>query len=141
MKRQLLILIAIIAFATVSTTSSFAQTGRTVKADIKFDFQIGKRIYPAGKYRIELIGDKILRIRSVGGVNKQQLIAAGQSNAGTRQTPKLVFQKYGANYFLTKIFLDTEQWGYSIRPSRRQREAEKNPALASVETLEVDLTK
>ena len=144
MKRQFLILIAIAALATALPTNAFGQTGKTVKANVKFDFQIGERLYPAGEYWIEPISsmsDNVLRIRSVGDVNKNQLILANQSNAGRRQTPRLVFQKYGGNYFLTDIFLDTEQWGYSIRPPRRQREGERNVALASLETIEVRLGK
>ena len=144
MKKQFLILIAIAAFAIVSTTNAFGQTGKTVKADVKFDFQIGERIYPAGEYLVERVSqqsDNILQIRSVGDANKKQIIVAGAANAGKRQTPKLVFQKYGENYFLTGIFLDTEQWGYSIHRLRRQRESEKNLALTSLETIEIPFVK
>jgi hypothetical protein len=142
MKRQFLLLIAIAVFATALTTNASGQTGKTVRANVKFEFQIGDRTYPAGEYRIESISrqsDNVLRIRSASDANKQQMISANLSNVGKRQTPKLVFQRYGEKYFLTKIFLDTDQWGYSIRPSRRQRENEKNLALASLETIEVRL--
>ena len=144
MKRQFLVLIAIAAFATALSTNAFGQTGKTVKANVKFDFQIGERMYPAGEYRIESISrvsDNILVIRSVGHTNSNQIIAASHSIRGKGQTPRLVFQRYGENYRLTKIFLDTDQWGYSIRPSRRQRESEKHLALASLETIEVRLAK
>ena len=139
MKRQFLILIAIAAFTTALTTSAFGQRGKTVRANVKFDFQIGNRVYPAGDYRVESISwqnDNLLQIRSVGDATKHQFFLANYSKAGQRQTPKLVFEKYGQSYFLTEIFLDSEQWGYSIPPSRRQRESEKNLALASLETIE-----
>lgn len=102
-----------------------------MRSNVNFDFQIGDRIYPAGEYQIESISDQsdnILLIRSVRDPNKNQIIFANHSNAGKRQTPKLVFLKYGQSYFLTQIFLDSEKWGYSIPPSRRQRESEKNLA-------------
>ncbi|MGI8838016.1 MAG: hypothetical protein ACR2H4_15455 [Pyrinomonadaceae bacterium] len=144
MKKQFLVLIAIAAFTTVLTTNAFGQAGKTADAHVKFDFQIGGRIYPAGNYRIESMSrqsDNILRIRSLGGANKSQIIVTTLSNAGKGQTPRLVFQKYGETYFLSDIFLDTEQWGYSIRPSRRQRESEKNLALASLKVIEVPLAR
>ena len=144
MKRKFLILIAIAAFTAVLTTNAFGQTGETAKANVKFAFQIGDRTYPAGEYRIgsiNLQSDNILLIRSVDDANKRQIIVANHSIRGTGQTPTLVFQKYGENYFLTKIFLNTEQWGYAIRPSRRQRESGKNLALASPETIAVRLAK
>lgn len=144
MKRQVLVLIALATLATALTTNAFGQAGKSVAANVKFDFQIGDRTFPAGEYRIASLSrqsDNILQIRSAGDTNKKQIILANYSNAGKRQTPKLVFQKYGESYFLTEIFFDSEQWGYSIRPSRRQRESEKNLALASLETIEVRLAK
>ena len=144
MKRRILMLIAVAAFATALSTNAFGQTGNTVKADITFDFRIGERIYPAGEYRIGSISSlsgSLLQISSVRDVNKTQFLIANHSDAGKRQTPKLVFQKYGGNYFLTKIVLDSGGWGYSSRPSRRQREGEKNLALASLETIEVSLAR
>jgi hypothetical protein len=128
MKRQFLLLLAIAVFATALTTNASAQTTKTLRANVKFDFQIGDRIYPAGEYRIDSISpDRILQIRSVGDANRTQLIFANHSNAGKGQTPKLVFQKTGDRYFLSQIFLNSE-WAYSINPARRQRESEKNLA-------------
>jgi hypothetical protein len=126
MKRQFLLLLAIAVFATALTTNASAQTTKTLRANVKFDFQIGDRIYPAGEYRIDSIStDRILQIRSVGVANRTQLILANHSNAGKGQTPKLVFQKYGERYFLSQILLNSE-WAYSITPARCQRESEKN---------------
>ena len=125
MKRQFLILIEIAVFATALTTNDSGQTRKTLRANVKFNFQIGDRIYPAGEYRIESIStDNVLLITSIGDANKKQMILAGYSNGSKGQARKLVFQKYGESYFLTQIFFDSGEWGYSIRPSRRQRENE-----------------
>jgi len=131
MKRQFLLLFAISVFATALTTNASGQTRKTARTNVKFDFQIGDRIYPAGEYRIESMSaqsDNILIIRNVSDPNKTQIILANHSILSKRNTPKLVFQKYGESYFLTQIFLDSGHWGYSIHPSRRQRESEKNLA-------------
>lgn len=125
MKRQFLLLIAIAVFATALTTNAYGQTGKELRANVKFQFQIGDRIFPAGEYQIESTSrqnDNILLIRSVGDASKIQIIRANHLIAGKGQSPKLFFQKYGENYFLTQIFLDTDQRGYSIPPSRRHRE-------------------
>jgi hypothetical protein len=90
MKRQFLILIAIAAFATTLTTNALGQTGKIVKANVKFDFHIGERLYPAGEYRIESISSMsqtILQIRSVGDTNNNRFVIANHSNAGKRQAP------------------------------------------------------
>jgi len=71
MKRQFLLLLAIAVFSTALTTNASAQTAKTLRANVKFDFQIGDRIYPAGAYRIELISsDNILLITSASDTNK-----------------------------------------------------------------------
>src|SRR6476619_1128953 len=111
MKKQFLILIAVAAFTVGLATSAFGQTGKSASANVTFNFQIGDRLYPAGKYRIESInrqGDNILRIRSLAGANKNQIILSTLANAGAEQTPRLVFHKYGETYYLSAIFLDTE---------------------------------
>jgi hypothetical protein len=144
MKRQFLILVAIAAFATALTTNAFGQSRKTATANIKFDFQIGERMYPAGEYRIESASrqsDNILVIRSVADASRNELLAGNHSIGDKGQTPRFVFQKYGENYVLTGIFLDTDQWSYAIRRSRRQRENEQNLALASPKTMEARLAK
>lgn len=128
MKRHFLLLVAMVVFATAFTTNVSGQTEKAVRANVKFDFQIGDRVYPSGEYRIESVGrqpDNTLRIISVGDMNKTQFILANHSNAGKTQVPKLVFKKYGENYFLTEIVLESGQWGYSLNPSR-DRHSERN---------------
>ena len=128
MRRQFLLLIAIATFGTAFTANVSGQTAKTVKATVKFDFHIGDRLYPAGEYRIESIGrqpDNILRISSVRTVHKTQFIIASPLNTGKTQAPKLVFEKNGESYFLTKIVLESGQWGYSPLGPRRQRHSEK----------------
>ena len=141
MKRQFLLLFAIAVCAATLTTTASGQN-KTLRTNVKFDFQIGDRTFPAGAYRIESLSrdsNNTLRIRSVGDANKNELFLANHSIGDKGQPPRLVFQKYGENYVLTKIFLDTEEWGYAVRPSRRQRESEQNLALTSRQTIEVRL--
>src|SRR5688500_8530696 len=110
MKRQFLLLIAIAVFATALTTNTSAQTSRIVKTNVKFDFQIGDRIYPAGEYWIESISrqpDNILKIRSVADTKVSRFIVANHSTSGKTQAPKLHSEKYGENYFLTKIVFES----------------------------------
>ena len=145
MKRQFLILIAIAAFATALTTNASGQTRKTARTNVEFTFQIGDRIYPAGQYQIESISDQsnnLLRITNVSNAKKTQVILANHSQLATRtQTPKLVFLKDGERCFLTQMFLESGESGYSITPSRRQRESEKDPASRIARKTEVRLPK
>jgi hypothetical protein len=53
----------------------------------------------------------------------------------------LVFLKDGERCFLTQIFLESGKWGYSITPSRRQRDSEKHLASRITRKTEVGLAK
>jgi hypothetical protein len=145
MKRQFLLLFAIAAFATALTANASGQTRKTTRTNVEFDFQIGDRIYPAGQYQIESISDQsnnLLRITNVSNAKKTQVILANHSQLATRtQTPKLVFLKDGERCFLTQMFLESGESGYSITPSRRQRESEKDPASRIARKTEVRLPK
>ena len=137
MKRQFLFLIAMAIFVSALTTNASGQSVKTVRVNVKFDFQIGDRIYPAGEYRVEPIGnqpDNILQIRNVADPDKRQFIVTNHSTSVITQAPKLVFEKYGENHFLTDIVLESGQWGYSIRASRRQRDSEKQLAARILKT-------
>lgn len=128
MKRQFLLLIAIALFATALATNASGQTAKIVRVNVEFDFHIGDHSYPAGEYQIQSISDNLLLIRNVSAANKTQIILAYHSTVRKNETPKLVFLREGQNYFLTQIFLDSGEWGYSITPSRGQRESERNLA-------------
>ena len=130
MKRHFLILFAIAVFVTALATTAFGQTPKTVRVNVKFDFRISDRIYPAGEYRIESISsqaDNVLIIRNVEDSNRTQLILADHLDAAKRRGPRLAFLKDGEVYSLKKIFLDSGLRGYSIRPSR-ERASEKDLA-------------
>ena len=134
MKKQFLILVAIAVFATALTTTASGQSVKTVRVNVNFDFQIGDRTYPAGEYWIESNGrqpDNILQIRSVAETDKTEFLVVNHSTTVKSQAPKLVFEKNGGKYFLRNIVLEPGQWGYSIRPSRRQRESENRRLAAA----------
>jgi hypothetical protein len=83
-----------------------------------------------------------LRITNVSNAKKTQIILARNSQLATRtQTPKLVFLKNGEGCFLTQIFLESGEWGYSITPSRRQRDSEKHLASRITRKTEARLAK
>lgn len=144
MKNHLFWVIAIIVLLNVWTAGEVsAQSSRAAKVTIEFDFQIGDKKYPAGDYIVESVSatsDNLLQIRNANGKTKK-LIVANLSNAGKREEPKLIFQRYGENFFLSKVFLDGTNWGYALRSSRKQRESEKNLASAPTETVEVSISK
>ena len=138
MKKYLLIFIAALIFLNVSGSNEVsAQSVKSLKVEVKFDFHIGDKIYPAGVYRLESVSPGNENILSLSGSEKKsrQLIITNSSYADKRQQPKLVFQQVGEVYYLTDIFMTDGNWGFSVHPSRRQVEKSKN--LASTKFIEI----
>ena len=140
MKKYLVLLASVIIFLNGwSANEVSGQAKKAVNVEVKFDFRVGDKIFPAGIYRFESVSqnsDNMLHLRNVGK-EEQRLIVTNLSYTPTSQQPKLVFRQIGDEYFLTKIFLTDGNWGYSLRPSSGLKEAEKKSVLARTIELPV----
>jgi hypothetical protein len=126
----LLIPMAIIGFAGL--------TGR-VKADIPFNFTVGNKEFKAGTYSVGRLpgartGD-ILIVRSedgdeVGNYNVNPAYGKGESKA------KLVFHRYGSQYFLAQVFDGQGGEGAQFMKSKAEREAAKKRDVITQNTAE-----
>lgn len=114
-----------------------AQSLKATRVEVKFDFRVGDKIYPAGIYTFESVSQSNENILRLGNGQKEnsRLIITNLSYADKAQSPKLVFRQVGEDFYLTKIFLANGNWGFSVRPSRRQAENDKK--LASTKFVEV----
>src|SRR6516225_10570553 len=81
----------------ISVPSIFAQ--ELVRAKVPFDFKVGNTAMPAGSYTISSVSQSAISIS-----NRQEhagvLAVVRSEYANKDQSPKLVFHKYGDQYFL-----------------------------------------
>jgi hypothetical protein len=117
-------LLAIANFAVAGT--SFAQS-RTVQAKVPFDFTVGNKLLPSGTYTIKeqstgLIvvknHDKAIAMMSL--VNPDGNKAAGGG--------KLVFHKYGSQYFLSEILCDSADMNVRVPVSKTEKRVQLQEA-------------
>jgi hypothetical protein len=107
----------------LATASAYAQTG-VVKANVPFNFIVNKIELPAGAYVLEGIGlsDTAMAIQS----RDSQLVTVALPHAcEASQTPaktKLVFHRYGSQYFLAQIWRAGNPRGKELPQSGRERE-------------------
>ena len=114
------VMIAFILVGLAVAVTASAQSVKSVKTEIAFDFRVGDRVFPAGKYLFESVSrtsDNLLRVRNVE-TGESQLLIAGLVNAGKRVSqPKLVFRRSagggGGEHHLAQIFLESGAWGFS----------------------------
>jgi hypothetical protein len=89
----------LITLASVATTGANAQEP-TLKANIPFDFTVGNTSMPAGEYTITSPFEEVLLLRSGG---HSASIVTSKDYAESESGSKLVFDRYGNQYFLHEV--------------------------------------
>jgi len=133
MKRQAVSLVSLLSLLLVAG-SAIAQTIH-VRGDIPFNFVVGSKTYPAGTYEIGSIdstNSKTLLLKTRDGSASAMI----NSNAAESLTPanktKLVFNRYGNQYFLSQIWVNGETRGHQLPKSNREKEVAKDMARNSM---------
>ncbi|MEW6206774.1 MAG: hypothetical protein AB1631_00300 [Acidobacteriota bacterium] len=121
MKKRIILAMAFMSFVAAVSLSAFAQA-RGLTADIPFNFTVKERALPAGHYTIEavrLAGSDALRIISADGrISATVLVRAESRESG--QEPRLVFNRYGDQYFLAEVFGFERRTAHQLARSKRE---------------------
>ena len=134
MKKQLYMVVTIIALLTVAGLSSAkAQTQASVqlKANIPFAFSVGNKTLPAGEYTVRCTNPnsdmKVLQLRSSDGM-ESALIRTSSVIGESQDNAKLVFNRYGEQYFFAQVWLPSETIGMQAPKSRTEKQMERELA-------------
>ena len=133
-------LIAVILAAAPSSLVSQAQfADESVVVNVPFAFGDGSKNFAAGRYSIAMNEQKILAIRSDS--NSGFVMAWLEQDSHPAETSKVVFRKYGDQYFLSEIWIAGESSHTYRMPSKQEkREMAANKAAPTdvvVAALEV----
>jgi len=131
MKRQVINLVSLLTLLLVAG-SAIAQTVH-VSADIPFSFVVGSKTYPAGAYSIATMSDrdsKVLLLRAADGNASMAIFSNAAENLTPADKTKLVFNRYGNQYFLSQVWLSGEARGHQLLKSNREKEVSKAMALS-----------
>jgi hypothetical protein len=118
-------LLAIANFALAGT--SFAQSNG-VQAKVPFAFTVGNKSLPAGTYTIRSATPQSIIIRNHDHPGEVALSLANQAGDRSPSGGKLLFQKYGGQYFLSEILCDSADMNLRIPPSNREKRAQLQQA-------------
>ena len=117
------------------TVSAQAQTAgaQVAVANIPFSFNVGNKNLPAGKYKITVLNPssdrKVLQIRSTNG-KASAMIQTNSVIGNTSNDAKLVFQRYGDQYFFAQAQMAGEPTSFEAIKSSAQRAQIKAIAAA-----------
>ncbi len=141
MKKQAL---AILAMASLSlmlaVVPAYADPDSEVRADIPFDFIVGNNTYPAGSYAVQYIDPQGVFLIQIGE-DGSRLIVLWRNTVPAKSIhdnlPKLVFNRYGDQYFLTQVWAGGESNGREFRQLATERELAKEHLAGAVSVPEV----
>ena len=131
MKKQLF---AVLLGLLLTTASAYAQT-IDVRADVPFKFVVAGRAMPKGEYTIRTL-DSIDHALSIRGEGQKPSIFLANSCVSLKSVQtKLVFNRYGDQYFLSEIWTEGTDAGYQLARSRRELEMARNDMVERLVVL------
>jgi hypothetical protein len=126
-KSGLFILLATLG-AALTVVPAHAQVGIRESVSIPFDFSVGSTQLKAGMYTIKEVQPGTLAISSVDGQQHDFALTFRGDSANLSRQPHLVFNRYGSQTFLEKVFLSSENDYERLVPGKREKELSKRQA-------------
>lgn len=112
----------------VTAVSVCAQSERRKVTTIPFSFIVGQKTLPAGEYRLEpnrKDSHNVWLIQSRDGGTSALFTTMPVRSSETQEKTKLIFHKYGDQYFLSQIWTPGSQSGRELLMPRLERELAK----------------
>ena len=121
--------------------SALGQSDRQTIIHIPFNFSVGEKTFPAGKYVIERTwktSDSVWVIKRKDNVGKAMLLTRPVRANETQQETRLVFHQYGDLYFLTAFWTAGDQAGREVQMSDREKALDKTIAEKRQDHILID---
>ena len=130
MKRNFLIAAALALFG---ITAASAQTV-DVKASVPFSFTVNRATLPAGEYSLKSMDEQgtALAIRNLNSRTPNLVLSNSCRSAKSASQTKLLFHRYGNNYFLSQIWIEGSHAGRELPPSAQEKEEAKDFSMQQV---------
>jgi hypothetical protein len=115
------------AVSLMAPAGAFAQSRQ--QATIPFDFTVGKRLLPAGTYVIAHVGSGLISVRGWKGKELVSAITLVTAADQVRKNPdRLIFHKYGDQYFLSEIRGDVGETSGKLSTSALEQRFQREQA-------------
>jgi len=113
--------------ALFAAASLSAQVSQQIKVDVPFGFHVGSSILPAGQYTVYAdAGSSVVQIRSDDSKSSAMILSHGVRSHATSDAGKMIFHRYGEEYFLSQIWKPGSDLGRELRVSRHEMEVAAN---------------
>ena len=128
MKKQILSIVVTLTLLVPMAIIGFAGLSGRVSATIPFDFNVGNKEFKAGKYSIgRLPSARTSEVLMIRGIDNKDVANFNVNTTDGKGEPKarLIFHRYGNQYFLAKVFDAESSQGAALLKSKDEREASK----------------
>jgi len=142
-------MLALVVGVALATTlvSANAQSTSIVRANIPFDFIVGDKTLPAGKYTVNSAASdgQALNIRTSEGKSLALVLTHDAAERSQKRIARMVFHRYGQQYFLAEVWSGASH-GRQLMQSKRERnlrqelasnESKSDSVRSSYEVVEV----
>jgi hypothetical protein len=135
--------LALSFLVSLATLPAAAKSVDGMRAQVPFDFHVGERLVAAGAYTIESVTDDEAMLRISGDKGSASTMTnTGQESGNGEGRARLVFHKYGDQYFLAAVW-GADSTGRTLSESKRERNLRKElraarGAAAEMETVTID---
>lgn len=111
----------------------YASATQKVSVEVPFAFTAGSRMLPAGSYTFTGSGSSTLRIVCQNGRQNTLTVLsnAARTNKASEET-KVVFHRYGDQYFLKSVWIRGEEDGTELVRSRMERHLARHSARPDI---------
>ncbi len=121
MKKQTLLVLGVVLLAGMAPL--YAQSSATVRFQIPFEFVVSDLTLPAGDYDVEYVAQSnLLSISSVSGKPTVMVITNPVSGNSSPAKSELIFNRYGAKYFLSQMWMSNSDRGRVIKKTAYESE-------------------
>src|SRR5215471_5806974 len=91
--------------ALLAAASICAQGSQKMVVQVPFGFHVGESVLPSGQYTVDTdAAPGIVRLRSADGKSTAMIIGMNVQTVATPTAGKLIFNRYGEEYFLHQIW-------------------------------------
>jgi hypothetical protein len=138
MKKQTFRIITMLSFLLVLATVSVSAQRRSdnsIAVNIPFDFAVGETKLPAGNYTLRRIAltssyDRLVIQSADGRGDSHTGMTRPNRTSQVQKQSKLIFNRYGDQYFLSQVWTADSDTGRDLFQSRNERNLAKESKLA-----------
>ena len=125
MNSYVLRVFAVLALIVTSAASSYAGSADRITLQIPFAFTVGERTLPAGTYGVRQLSPGCVALVSSESGHATMLLTAAIPAERMPTRAKLVFHRYGTQYFLAEVWTPERSQGQQPPTSAAERSLQR----------------